>query len=178
MPVSEETSVMRIMDVRMNKEDESSRFGFVLLESEQSHRYLPVFIGPAEATALALSVEDAEMPRPMTYQLSTRLVDACGGRVNEVRITTLVDHVYVATVVLNTANGDQEIDARPSDALNLASLSGSPITADASLLLDLEDLTWLDDLLAPADIVGEVRRRQDEAIQRLVRSPDESTDDA
>ena len=133
--------------------------------------------GLVEATALAVSIEDAEMPRPMTYQLLTRLVDACGGRVNEVRITSLVDHVYVATVVLTTPKGDQEIDARPSDALNLASLSGSPIAADSSLLLGLEDLSWLHDLLGPADIVAEIRQPQ-EAMRRLVGSSDEPTDDA
>jgi bifunctional DNase/RNase len=93
-------------------------------------------VGPAEATVLAMSLQAVETPRPMTYQMAAGLLDACGSRVSEVRITRLAGTVFYAVVVVDGPAGQREVDARPSDAINLALVAGAPILADGTLLDD------------------------------------------
>jgi bifunctional DNase/RNase len=78
------------------------------------------------------------MPRPLTYQLAANLLTAAGSRLTEVRITRLVAGVFYAVVVLEAPGGVVEVDARPSDALNLAVLSGAPVRVDAAILSNPE----------------------------------------
>ncbi len=92
----------------------------MLLAERNGDRRLPIWIGPAEATAMAISLESVEHPRPMTYGLAASLLHAAGSQLREVRITRLTDSVFYATVVLGGPSGPQEVDARPSDAVNLA----------------------------------------------------------
>ncbi len=147
---------MEIADVRMSKEDASPRTGLVLLQSSSGDQHLVILIGVSEVTALALSLENTEMPRPMTYQLTERLLSASGGRLLEVRLTGLVDDTYLATTIVDTPTGLHEVDARPSDALNLAVITHAPITADPSILYQLEDVAWLENLLRSTEIVQKV----------------------
>ncbi len=105
----------------------------MLLAERDGERVLPIWIGPAEGIALALSLHAAEMPRPMTYQLAASLVGAAGARVSEVRIVRLAGMVYYATVIIDGPGGRREADARPSDAVNLAVVTGTPVRVDASL---------------------------------------------
>jgi len=114
---------VRIADVRASSPDTTPRLGLVLLKTPESDRHLPIFVGLQEAAALALSLENVNMPRPMTYQFAASLLEACNGRVTEVRIDKLVEITYFATVVVQTPSGQHETDARPSDALNLAVLT-------------------------------------------------------
>ena len=152
---------VHISDVRSTTHGGTERFGIVLLESADSSRHLPIFIGMAEAIALAFSLENVEMPRPMTYQLAANLLEVCRGRVMEVRITELAEYIYLATVVVETPDGPRETDARPSDALNLAVLADAPITANSSILRVLDDMTWWNDLTSRAEFVEEIRDRQE-----------------
>jgi len=76
------------------------------------------------------------MPRPMTYQMAAGLLEASGSRVSGVRITRLAGEVFYAVVVVDGPAGRREIDARPSDAVNLALVIGAPILADGALLDD------------------------------------------
>jgi len=85
---------------------------------------------------LALSLQAVEMPRPMTYQMTAGLLDACDSRVSEVRITRLAGEIFYAVVVVDGPAGQREVDARPSDAVNLALVAGAPILADGALLDD------------------------------------------
>ncbi len=105
----------------------------MLLAERDGSRMLPIWIGPAEAVALALSLQSVEMPRPLTYQLAASLVGASGARVSEIRIIRLADEVFYATVVIDGPAGRHEVDARPSDAVNLAVVSGAPVRVDGAL---------------------------------------------
>jgi hypothetical protein len=138
----------------------------VILKANESDRYVAVFISAAEGTPLALSLEEMEMPRPLTHQLAARLVAGCGGEIVGVSITRLVEAVYYATIILETRQGTQEVDARPSDALNLAALTGAPITVEASLLFESEedDAAWKD-LPGREQIAREARERHDEILR-------------
>jgi bifunctional DNase/RNase len=138
----------------------------VLAETGGS-RWLPIWIGRAEATALALSLEAAEMPRPLTYQLATDLVTASGATIDEVRITRLEPPVFYAAVVVASPAGTHEVDARPSDAVNLAVTAGAPIKVDSELF-SLSPVQREIDLAAcpvvTADIVAREKARLEEAL--------------
>ena len=126
-----------VTDIRCTEEaDPLSRKHVILLTERDGPRRLPIWVGPAEATVLALSLQAVEMPRPMTYQMAAGLLDACDSRVSEVRITRLADQVFYAVVVVDGPAGQREVDARPSDAVNLALVTGAPILADGTLLDD------------------------------------------
>jgi bifunctional DNase/RNase len=94
-------------------------------------RRLRIGVGDAEATALAFSLQGTEFPRPMTYQFTAALLTAAGSGVRLVRVTGVTDGVYYAQVVLR---GGATVDARPSDALNLAAITGAPVEVAADLL--------------------------------------------
>lgn len=94
-------------------------------------RRLRIGVGDAEAMALAFSLQGQEFPRPMTYQLMSSLVAAAGSTVRAVRVTSLSDGIFYAQVMLR---GGATVDARPSDALNLAAVTGAPVFVASELL--------------------------------------------
>lgn len=102
----------------------------VFLEDEQGRR-LPIWIGPAEATAMALILEKVELPRPGVYQFAASLLAGTGSRLREVRVTELTESTFYAQAILSD---ETSIDARPSDALTLALVTDTPIYVAASVL--------------------------------------------
>lgn len=126
-----------VADIRCSEDgDPLSRKHVIMLDERDGPRRLPIWVGPTEATVLALSLQAVETPRPLTYQLAAGLIAACGSGVSEVRITRLTGEVFYAVVVVDGPAGRQEVDARPSDAVNLALVTGAPILADSALLDD------------------------------------------
>ena len=116
---------MRIADVRAGDRH------VVVLEERDGSRRLPIWMGEVEATALALRLHAVEFPRPGTYDLTGELLRAAGTDVEEVRIVRLTDMTFYAEVVLA---GGATVDARPSDALNLALVAGAPILVDERVI--------------------------------------------
>jgi len=126
---------MRVADVRQRRADEGQSVRhFVVLEEVNGSGRFPIWMGEVEATALALHLESVSFPRPQTYAFAAEILRAAGGQLREVRIDRLVDDVFYATAVVTGPDGEREIDARPSDALNLALLLGAPIRVDAQVL--------------------------------------------
>ena len=80
------------------------------------------------------TLESVEFPRPMTYQLCVSLVEATKATITEVRITDFVEMTYLAEIVLRGPDGITQIDARPSDALNVALIAEVPTRISDSLL--------------------------------------------
>jgi len=105
----------------------------MLLDERDGDRRLPIWIGPAEASVLALAIQSVEMPRPFPYKMAAGLVEAAGSRITEVRITKLTDSVFYAVVEVQGPTGPREVDARPSDAVNLAVVTGAPIRVNTEL---------------------------------------------
>lgn len=103
----------------------------VFLAEDGGERRLPIWIGAAEALALACLLEDVELPRPGPHDLAAALLAAAGGRLAEVRINRLTDAVFYAEVALGDG---ATVDARPSDALTLALAAGAPISVDPAVL--------------------------------------------
>ena len=103
----------------------------VLLKEADGDRYLPIWIGAVEATAIAFAQQQIVTARPMTHDLMKDLIDATGIAVTAVQITHLSDGVFYATLVLD--NG-AEVSARPSDAVALAMRMGVTIYASEAVL--------------------------------------------
>jgi RNA polymerase sigma factor (sigma-70 family) len=102
----------------------------VLLKEKTGDRTLPIWVGPPEGDALAMGLGGEAMPRPMTADLMAKLLEAAAARVERVVVNSLRENTFYATIVLATPGGEQEVDARPSDALNLALRVGAPIFVD------------------------------------------------
>ncbi|HEX5505413.1 MAG TPA: bifunctional nuclease domain-containing protein, partial [Thermomicrobiales bacterium] len=126
---------MRVADVRRAPAagDKPERY-LVLLEEVGGARRLPLWIGSFEGEALALALEGVQAPRPLAYTLAVQLLQAAGGRLREVHISRVQDGVIYAVAVVAGSGGGGDIDARPSDALNLAMVVGAPIRAEPGVL--------------------------------------------
>ena len=154
------------------QDDPHYRPHVVVIQEQGGTRRFPMYTGPAEAIALACSLEAVEMPRPMTYQLAANLLTATGSRLTEVRITRLVEGVFYAVVVIESPAGTVEVDARPSDALNLAVVSGAPVRVDAAVLSDPDATRHTEWEQFPArvpDLAAEARERRASLLARLMR---------
>jgi RNA polymerase sigma factor (sigma-70 family) len=151
-----------VTEVRRSEGEDMLRKYIMILAERASGRQLPIWIGPAEAAALALALESAEAPRPLTYKLAASLVDAAGSAISEVRITTLIAQVFYAAVIVLGPGGPREVDSRPSDAVNLALVTGAPIRVDSELFgLATQDECASDLAVCPvatAEIAAEVQR--------------------
>jgi RNA polymerase sigma factor (sigma-70 family) len=115
---------MQVTDVRRAGERH-------ILMLEGGGRELKIWVGPAEAAAIAVMLEQVELPRPGTHDLTLALLAASGASVREVRITRLAETIFYAEVVL--ADGSA-VDARPSDAIPLALLAGAPLLVEPEVL--------------------------------------------
>ena len=111
---------------------------YVVLEELSGDRQLAIAIGQPEAFNLAAHLGGIAWRRPMTYQFVAAVVQALGGRVRQVRIDRVVEETYLATVGLEGPPGVQLVDARPSDALNLAALVQAPIFVRPEVLQEAE----------------------------------------
>ncbi len=112
----------------------------VVLKDEENKKLLPIWIGAAEARSIALFMEGAQMPRPLSHDLMLFCIAAGGGQVARVVINDLQDGTYYATIAIHTPNGLLHIDSRPSDAIALAVRSQCPVFVDGAVLNELIDI--------------------------------------
>lgn len=143
--------------------DVMTRKHVMVLEAADGRGRLPIWVGPAEAIALALTLEAVETPRPLTYQMAAGLLEAAGSRAVEARVTGLTDGTFYAVVIVDGPAGRREVDARPSDAVILAAVTGAPVRVDARLLADLDTIGWPDWESYPtgaAEMAAEVEHRR------------------
>ena len=116
----------------------------VILKEKMADRYLPIWIGPAEADAIAVKLQGVSVPRPLTHDLLCSVIDTLGASVNSIIVTDLKNDTFFARVNLDIDGGQVEVDSRPSDAFALAVRTGVPIYVDeavldkAGILLDKE----------------------------------------
>lgn len=113
---------------------DANRQPIVLLKAEDSPRYLPIWIGHPEAAAILMKLQNAELPRPMTHDLITNILADLSAKLVRVLVTELRDNTFYAVLQLATAEGEIEVDSRPSDAIALALRADAPIFAARELL--------------------------------------------
>lgn len=99
----------------------------VVLEEEGGHRWLPIWIGSAEARSIALEMEELRSPRPNTHDLARNLIQHLDAEVTRVVVTELREGTYYATLHLSRNGRSVPVDARPSDAIAIALRAHAPI---------------------------------------------------
>ncbi|MEI8057766.1 MAG: bifunctional nuclease family protein [Actinomycetes bacterium] len=124
---------MHQMDVVGVRVEMPSNQPIVLLRESGGERYLPIWIGAVEATAIAFAQQGVVPARPLTHDLLASVVDGLGAELLEVRITELTDGVFYAILVFVDGT---EISARPSDAIALALRTGATILAAEQVLAE------------------------------------------
>ncbi|MFC2038778.1 bifunctional nuclease family protein [Chloroflexota bacterium] len=108
----------------------------VILKEKMADRYLPIWIGPAEADAIAVKLQKVNVPRPLTHDLLSSVIETLGASINSIIVSDLKNDTFFAKVLLDVDGGQTEVDSRPSDALALA-VRGEPaipIYVDESVL--------------------------------------------
>jgi len=117
------------MKVRGIAVDPNLKTPAVILTDEEEKRYLPIWIGVAEATAIFIQLNEQNLPRPMTHDLLKTVIETLGAKVSKVLVNDINQNTFFARIFLEyTENGEKfDIDARPSDAIALALRTNSPI---------------------------------------------------
>ncbi len=106
----------------------------VILKEKSCDRYLPIWIGPAEADAIAVQLQEIAVARPLTHDLLRSIIDAMGATVNSIIVNDLANDTFYARIVLSVDGQQMDIDSRPSDAIALAVRVKVPIFAEESVL--------------------------------------------
>ena len=106
----------------------------VILKEKESDGYLPIWIGPAEADAIAVRLQEVAVARPLTHDLLRSIIDSLGASVEYVIVNELSNDTFFARIMLQVDGRNMEIDSRPSDAIALAVRVQVPIFADESVL--------------------------------------------
>ena len=141
----------------------------VVLREKKAERYLPIWIGPAEADAIAIKLQNITLPRPLTHDLLCSVINALGALVNFILVNDLRNDTFYAKIFV-TINGRRlEIDSRPSDAIALAVRVKAPIYAEevvldkAGIIFDRESGKAI-----PASSMGdEAQKPSEEELRRM-----------
>lgn len=145
----------------------------VILKEKMAERYLPIWIGPAEADAIAVKLQDVNVPRPLTHDLLSSIIDNLGATVNSIVVNDLKNDTFYAKIVLNVDGGVIEVDSRPSDALALAVRVEVPIYVEdivldkAGILLDQETGKPIPQEMEKGGDAGKGRKPSDEELKRM-----------
>jgi bifunctional DNase/RNase len=106
----------------------------IILKELDSNRYLPIWIGQFEATAILMEIQGIHPSRPLTHDLLKMIIDSLNSSVSRIVINDLRDGTFFARIFISTESKEIEIDARPSDAIALAVRFKVPIFANDSVL--------------------------------------------
>ncbi len=114
--------------------DKATNTPVVILQEMDGERVLPIWIGPGEASAIAMELAGMKFSRPLTHDLFTSLLQGLGSELQRVLITKVVDNTYHAELILKRDGEMVSIDARPSDSIAIALRAKAPIYAHDDLL--------------------------------------------
>ncbi len=106
----------------------------VILKDIDAERFLPIWIGPFEAEAITIKLQDVDVKRPLTHDLLNKLIQELGGVISHVLVNELRDDTYFARIIVGVDGNTLEIDSRPSDAMALAVRAGVPIFVAAEVM--------------------------------------------
>ena len=108
----------------------------VILKDMDGSHYLPILIGPFEATAIALALEGAPVPRPLSHDLMRSILETLEANLEQVIIHDIKDSTFFAKLIVRSDGELQEIDARPSDGIALALRMQAPIYVSDKIVLE------------------------------------------
>ena len=141
----------------------------VILRVKDTEKFLPIWIGPGEADAIALKLQNVAVPRPLTHDLLFDVISSLDATVDRIVVSDLSDDTFYAKIVLQVNGSTMEVDSRPSDALALAVRTEAPIYAEdavvekAAIMLDAETGRAMhvdeDDEVEPRPVTEEERAK-------------------
>ena len=111
-----------------------SQHRVVMLRDADGERQLPIWIGPCEAEAITIELQDNEIARPLTHDLLKNVIAELGGTVSHILINELRDSVYYARLLVDIEGDVREVDCRPSDAIALAVRVKVPIFIEDAVM--------------------------------------------
>jgi uncharacterized protein len=169
----------------------------VILREVDAERYLPIWIGPYEAEAITIALQDIEVARPQTHDLMKNVLNSLNARLVRVEVVSLKDDVFYGSLVVDVDGKILEIDSRPSDALAMAVRAHVPILASREVMetagiLPEQDLQSHDGAAASPRKPDWTKKPDEESNDRLTvyedflqnidldslnKPPDEETDD-
>ena len=120
--------------------DRQTNTPVVILQEDEGERVLPIWIGPAEASAIAMELAGVKFSRPLTHDLVKQVIIGLGGELNRVVITRVEENTYYAELHIYRNDEVVQVDARPSDSIAVALRLKAPIFTQADLL----ELTSID----------------------------------
>jgi bifunctional DNase/RNase len=119
--------------------DRTTNSPVVILREKDGSRVLPIWIGPAEASAIAMEMQGIKPPRPMTHDLLKSVIAGLGASMQRVNISAIKEKTYFAELWLAREDHLFQLDARPSDSIALALRMNAPIFTEADLLERSDD---------------------------------------
>jgi bifunctional DNase/RNase len=129
----------------------------VLLKTAEGNKFLPIWIGHPEAAAILMKLQSASMPRPMTHDLVTDMLDQLGAQVTRITVTELRENTFYAQITVQQDGSEVEIDSRPSDAIALAIRAEAPIFA-ADEVIEESAIEFEGDEINQEDLEKEVSK--------------------
>ena len=152
--------------------DEKTRGPIVILQEKNGTAKLPIWIGSAEASAIATEVQGREFQRPLTHDLLATTIRSLGALVTRIEIASLKDKTYFARVVLQRGDQLVAIDARPSDSIALAVRMKAPIFVSPTLLTHELDDVLPDEHMGPPKSEPPTEQERTERIRRRIEGID------
>jgi bifunctional DNase/RNase len=116
----------------------------VILQEKDGERVLPIWIGPSEASAIAMELAGVKFARPLTHDLVKQIIVGLGGQLNRVLITRMEESTYYAELHIHRNNHVVQVDARPSDSIAVALRLDAPIFTDEALFDDRQSVDTVD----------------------------------
>jgi len=111
-----------------------SQHRIVMLRDVDGERRLPIWIGPCEAEAITIELQDVEIARPVTHDLLKNVIEELGGTVSHILINELRDQVFYARLFIDMEGEMLEIDCRPSDAIAVAVRAKVPVFVEEAVM--------------------------------------------
>jgi len=155
----------------------------VVLRDTTSDRYLPIWVGPFEAEAITVALQEIEMARPLTHDLLKNLFTTFGAQIKRIEIVALREETFYGNIVAEADGHVINVDSRPSDAIALAVRAHVPILVDSAVMTDAA-ISPEDDLRSrqapPSTTFGESARTATPpasapAVKKPAGSPEESS---
>jgi hypothetical protein len=122
------------MDVDSIRVSEENYQPVVILKEKDGERYLPIWIGSAEASAIGLILKGINTPRPLTHDLLCSIIDMLDANVDSVIVDDLQNDTFYAKIILSVDGRQVKVDSRPSDAIAIALRVKAPIYAEKAVL--------------------------------------------
>lgn len=154
------------MKIRGLMVDPSTQQPIVILKDLEGNTVLPIWVGLFEASAIALEVEKATTPRPMTHDLLRNLIQGLNAQVQRVVVSELRNDTFFAVIWLEQGGETVTVDARPSDALALALRADCPIFVSEDVLRTAKVIPNPADQASPEDLKNWLENLNDEDLGR------------